>query len=107
MTPSLNYSANVPDHKEIDEIQGPLVLEFGTDWCGHCQAAQPLIAKALSDHPTVKHMKIEDGKGRRLGRLHSVKLWPTLIFMRNGQEAVRLVRPRGTEELQRALAQIA
>lgn len=92
--------------EEVDAIQGPVVLEFGVDWCGHCQRAQPAIESAMTGHPDVRHLKIEDGKGRRLGRSFRVKLWPTLIFLRNGEEVMRLVRPTDPEPVANALDEI-
>jgi len=74
-----------PTRESIDASQGPLLLEFGTSWCGHCRAAQPRIATALERHPGVRHLKIEDGSGRPLGRSFGVKLWPTLVFLRDGK----------------------
>ncbi len=82
------------------------MLEFGTNWCGHCRAAQPLIQAALADHPDLEHLKVEDGKGRALGRSFRVKLWPTLIFLRDGEEVARLVRPGDQTEIDEALARI-
>jgi thioredoxin 1 len=35
-----------------------------------------------------------------------VKLWPTLVFLRQGTEIARLVRPLDPEPIRRALAQI-
>jgi|SRR5690554_6313395 len=87
------YSPDAPTREEIDQLTGPLVLEFGTNWCGHCQAAQPGIAEAFESHPNVPHRKVEDGKGRKLGRSFGVKLWPTLIFLKDGKEVHRVVRP--------------
>jgi thioredoxin 1 len=37
----------------------------------------------------VRHVKVEDGSGRRLGRSFGVKLWPTLVFLRDGREVAR------------------
>ncbi|WP_101674471.1 thioredoxin family protein [Alloalcanivorax mobilis] len=93
-----------PQRAAIDALDGPAVLEFGTGWCGHCRAAQPLIAAAFQDYPQVRHLKVEDGKGRPLGRSFRVKLWPTLIFLRNGEEVARLVRPRDETVIREALA---
>lgn len=101
-----HYSEEAPDREDIDQSRGPLVVEFGTGWCGHCQAAQPFIGDAMGHHPSVRHLKIEDGKGRRLGRTFGVKLWPTLIFLSDGQEIARLVRPTSSEPISQALAQI-
>lgn len=82
-----------PTRAEIDAGRGPLVLEFGTSWCGHCRAAQPGIEAARARHPDIPHRKVEDGPGRPLGRSFRVKLWPTLVFLRDGQVIERLVRP--------------
>ena len=101
------HPAIEPSRSEINAIEKPLVIEFGTDWCGHCMAAQPLIASALAGHRGIRHIRIEDGPGRRLGRSFRVKLWPTLIFMRQGQEVERLVRPADARMIEQALARIA
>jgi len=100
------YAAIEPTRTEIDLLEGPTVLEFGSPWCGYCRGAQPLLAAALADHARVRHIKIADGSGRPLGRSFQVKLWPTLVFLSNGRETARLVRPGDASAIRRALAQI-
>lgn len=100
------YAEIDPPRAEIDAIEGPTLLEFGAEWCPHCRGAQPLVVSALASYPHVQHLKIADGRGHRLGRSFRVKLWPTLIFLRNGKELVRLVRPEGSEPIGEALALI-
>jgi thioredoxin 1 len=95
-----------PSREEVDALAGPTLLEFGTSWCGHCRAAQPLIAAAFAAHPGVRHLKIEDGSGRRLGRSFGVKLWPTLVFLRDGEEKARTVRPRDVAPIAAGFAEI-
>ena len=97
------YSAIEPPRAEIDSLEGPAVIEFGTPWCGYCRAAQPLIAAAFANHPAIRHIKIEDGPGRPLGRSFGVKLWPTLIFLSQGKEVARLVRPANSALISEAL----
>lgn len=86
------------------QLSGLTVIDFGTNWCGYCQAAQPLTDTAFRGYSGIRHIKVEDGKGKRLGRLHSVKLWPTLIFMKDGVEIQRLVRPDNSGEIREALS---
>lgn len=95
-----------PRRDEIDALAGAIMLEFGSATCGHCLAAQPLIAAAMQPHSHVRHIRIADGPGRRLGRSFSVKLWPTLIFLSNGKELSRLVRPQDAASIDKALAAI-
>jgi thioredoxin 1 len=95
-----------PKRSEIEALPGPALLEFGTSWCGHCRAAQPLITEALAAHPKVRHIKVEDASGKRLGRSFAVKLWPTLVFLKDGKEEARLVRPKDAGDIERALAGI-
>lgn len=86
-----------PTRAELDARRGPLVVEFGSRGCGICRAAQPAIAAARQAHPQLPHVQVEDGPGRPLGRSFRVKLWPTLVFMHDGLEVARLVRPQGRE----------
>jgi len=106
MTMNIEYAKSAPERAELDALSGPLVVEFGTDWCGFCRAAQPLIAQAFQGHGAIRHLKIEDGSGRPLGRSFRVKLWPTLVFMLGGKEVARLVRPGDVAEIRDALALI-
>ncbi|MFN9476046.1 thioredoxin family protein [Acidovorax sp.] len=96
-----------PSRDEVDQLAGATVVEFGTPWCGHCQRAQPLIEGALKDRADVAHVKVEDGPGQRLGRTFGVKLWPTLVFLKDGKEVDRLVRPQLAADVQQALQAVA
>jgi thioredoxin 1 len=100
------YENPGPTRDEIDATSGPLVLEFGTDWCGYCQGARPHVAAALAEQPGLPHRKVEDGKGRPLGRSFAVKLWPTLVVLKVGREVSRVVRPDSVEDVRAALAEL-
>ena len=100
------YAVAQPTRAEIDALAGAAVLEFGTGWCGHCRATDAPLAAALAQHPEVPHLRVEDGSGRALGRSFRVKLWPTLIFLKDGQEVARLVRPLDSGEIGQALGLI-
>ena len=93
---------------DVDASRGALVLEFGTNWCGWCSGAQPQVQAAFEQAgANVPHVKVEDGPGRRLGRSFGVKLWPTLVFLRDGVEVEKLVRPQGADDIVAALQRIA
>ena len=97
------HLAQPPSRDAVNRLAGATVVEFGTPWCGHCQRAQPLITQALQHRDEVAHIKVEDGPGQRLGRTFGVKLWPTLVFLRDGREVARVVRPQSVAALEDAL----
>jgi thioredoxin 1 len=105
------YTESAPTRAEVDALPGATIIEFGTNWCGFCAAAQPHITQALDEfraaHPDLRHLKVEDGPGRALGRSFRVKLWPTLIFIKDGTEVARVVRPNSAREVSDAARQIA
>lgn len=101
---STPYSATQPERSSVDQFSGAVALDFGTNWCAICQGAAADIAAALAAAPAVRHVKVEDGPGRPLGRSYRVKLWPTIIVLKDGQEVARVVRPASAQEVTDALA---
>jgi thioredoxin 1 len=94
-----DYSDREPERFEVDAITGPLVVEFGAPWCPHCIERQPILAELLKRFAEVRHIKIYDGKGQPLGRSFRVKLWPTLVFLREGKVMIQMARPSEAEIL--------
>lgn len=97
------HLAQAPSRADTERLPGTTLLEFGTPWCGYCQNAQALIEQALQQRSDVVHLKIEDGKGQPLGRSYSVRLWPTLVVLQDGQEVARVVRPTSTDSIAQTL----
>jgi len=98
------YSATEPTPSDADALRGVAVLEFGAPWCPICQAAQANIQSVVRAHPEIKHIKIEDGSGRSLGRSFRIKLWPTLAVLKDGAEVARVIRPTDSTSIQEAIA---
>jgi thioredoxin 1 len=107
MTPTTPRVDTEPARADVDALPGATLLEFGAAWCGVCRSTQPAIAGALAKHPDVRHVKVEDASGRPLGRSFGIKLWPTLVFLCDGREIDRLVRPRGEAVIEGALQRLA
>lgn len=100
-----DYSEDAPTFEQVSELVGDTLLEFGAPWCEHCQAASSAVQEALTEHPELPHIKVYDGKGKPLGRAFKVKLWPTLILLRDGKEIDRLVRPLRVDEVRQLVSQ--
>lgn len=98
--------STTPTREEIDGTRGPVLLEFGTTWCGHCRALAPRVAELLDRHPEVRHVKVEDGPGQALGRSFEVRLWPSFVFLRDGRVVRQLARP-GHDALDEAFRALA
>jgi thioredoxin 1 len=94
-----DYAETSPTRHEVDTERGLLLLDFGTNWCGHCMAAREAVDAWTAAHPDVKHLRIEDGAGRPLGRSFRIKLWPSLVLLREGVELARVVRPVAARDL--------
>lgn len=102
-----DYEEETLTFAQVSELSGNTIIEFGAPWCGHCQAAMPAIKEVLAEQSAISHIKIFDGKGKRLGRAFNVKLWPTLILLKEGNEVARLVRPVASDEVRQLISKIS
>jgi thioredoxin 1 len=106
MTAAYLSVGETPTREQIDNTPGLVLLEFGTAWCGHCQALAPHVFRMLNEHADVQQIRVEDGSGRALGRSFGVRLWPNLVFLKDGVVLRQLARPRPAE-LSSAFAALA
>jgi thioredoxin 1 len=99
------YSVNELARADIDELRGTALLEVETLGAGTA-SGRNRSSSALQDHPDIRHIRIADASARRLGRSFGVKLWPTLIFLKDGRQIARLVRPVDAGDVHRAVEAI-
>ncbi len=99
-----HYSEYAPTLDAVGTLAGDSILEFGAPWCEHCKVAEVAVQEAFKRYSHLPHIKIYDGKGKKLGRAFNVKLWPTLILLSDGVEVARLVRPTHADEVKQLLA---
>jgi len=108
MSYAREYLAQEPSRADVDAADGLQLIEFGAPDCGFCVAIQSSLARTLEvadeNGTSLTHHKIEDGSGRPLGRSFNIKLWPTLVLMRDGVELGRVVRPTGAPQLRDLLS---
>ncbi len=67
---------------------------------------EPQLAAFLEKHPEVRHIRIADGRGKPLGRSFRVKLWPNLVFLRDGAVVKQVARP-SADEVREGIDEIA
>ncbi|GAA5120420.1 thioredoxin family protein [Alloalcanivorax gelatiniphagus] len=96
---SAEYATNHPTRDEIQGIAEPTVLEFGSPDCPYCQKTEPMVKAAFQDFPGISHVKLADHQDKMLGRAFNVDKWPTLIFIQEGREVSRLVRPENEDAI--------
>ena len=62
------YRPETLDRAALDALSGATLVDFGTDWCPHCQAARPAVAATLAAWPALRHVAVEDGAGHLAAR---------------------------------------
>ena len=99
------YHDDEPTREEVDKTAGPVLLEFVQAGAATVKCSQPRWKRCSRSTRRCSTCRIADGRGKRLGRSFRVKLWPTLIFLRDGKVIVQLVRP-ASEEARQAMEQL-
>jgi thioredoxin 1 len=70
---------------------GKAVVDFYADWCGPCQMMKPTFEKVSKEFKEVNFFKVNVDNGQEAAARYDVRSIPTLIFLKDGKEADRIV----------------
>jgi thioredoxin len=77
------------DHfkKEVIKSEKPVVVKFGTVWCGACQDLKPVyesLAQKYKDE--MKFVDVDADSLRDLAGEYNIQGYPTIIFFKDGKK---------------------
>lgn len=77
--------------KEVLNSERTVLIDFYADWCGPCKMLSRVVEQFASENENVKVVKINVDNEQDLAVEYGVMSIPTLVVIKNGQEANRSV----------------
>ena len=91
-----NFSEIVTDNETV-------LIDFYADWCGPCRMIAPMIEEIAEEREDILVGKINVDDAPRIAEQFGVMSIPTLIVLRDGKEAARMVGLRPKADILKAL----
>ncbi len=82
-------SSNFED--EVLKSEKTVLIDFYADWCGPCKMLSPIVEEIANEDDDIKVVKINVDDAQDLAIKYDVMSIPTLVVIKNGQEANRLI----------------
>lgn len=97
---SQNFETLIADGK-------PVVVDFWATWCGPCQMVGPFIEQLAQEYEgRVAIGKCDVDKDEELPSRFSVRNIPTILFIKNGEVAKKLVGAQSIDVLRKAVEEL-
>ena len=94
---SQNFETLIADSK-------PVVVDFGATWCGPCQMVAPIIEELAHEYDgRVVIGKCDVDQDSDLPGRFNVRNIPTILFIKNGEVASKLVGAQSKDVLKKAI----
>jgi thioredoxin 1 len=77
---------------------GVVLADFYADWCGPCQALEPVLETIAEETPATV-AKVDVDANQRLARQFGVRGVPTIVGFADGEQAEQVTGVRGESAL--------
>ena len=77
--------------KEVLKSDKSVLIDFYAEWCGPCKMLSPIVEQFASENEDIKVVKINVDDEQDLAIEYDVMSIPTLVVIKNGQVANRVV----------------
>ena len=85
--------------EEIIKGEKPVLIDFYADWCGPCRMVAPIVHEIAEERSDVVVGKINVDNEPELAQRFGVMSIPTLVVMKNGEEAARATGARAKPQI--------
>lgn len=82
---------NANFESEVVNSDKPVLLDFWAEWCGPCRMLAPTVEAIANERDDIKVGKINVDNEDRLAVSFGIDSIPTLIIVKNGEIAGKLV----------------
>ena len=82
---------------------GTVLVDFYADWCGPCKMIAPILEEVAAERTDITVLKVNVDEAAALAGRFGIVSIPTLIVMKEGREATRLVGYRPKDAILSAL----
>ena len=79
------------NYEEIKNSGKTVLLDFYADWCGPCKMVSPMVDQIAEEHPEYIVGKINVDDEEELAESFGVMSIPTLVVLKNGEQAEKSV----------------
>jgi len=76
---------------EVLKSEKTVLIDFYADWCGPCKMLSPIVEQFASENEDIKVVKINVDDEQDLAIEYGIMSIPTLVVIKNGQEANKAV----------------